>query len=259
MSRVYKENNCSFCGELKLIAAKGLCRSCYQRQKKTGSCEYKRVKNICSEDDCSNYVVTKGLCDKHRKRLARYGQVKTLRPDDWGKREKHHLYVYWSDTKRRETLNICKEWVGDFWSFVNCVKKRPSKNHYLRAVDINKTLGPRNWQWVMGMTDANRMILTRVKTKKSESKRLRASSSERSELLKKAGNKCQICGSKSSDYVCSITGNKPTKKLAVDHCHKTGRLRGILCLSCNVALGHLKDDISLLKSAIVYLNKNKNP
>lgn len=259
MSRVYKVDNCLFCRESKTIAAKGLCRSCYQRQKKTGNCEYKRVKNICSEEGCNDYVVTKGLCDKHRKRLSRYGQTKTLRPDDWGEREKHPLYVYWSDTKRRETLNICDEWVSDFWSFVKCVKERPSKKHYLRAVDISKILGPDNWQWLKGITDANRMIASRVKNKSNELKRVRASSKERSELLIKAGNKCEICGTSASGYDCSVTGIESTKKLAVDHCHQSGKLRGILCLSCNVALGHLKDDISLLEAAIVYLNKNKNP
>ena len=46
------------------------------------------------------------------------------------------------------------------------------------------------------------------------------------------------------------------KRLYVDHCHKTGKIRGLLCNSCNTALGLLKDDISLFKRSIDYLNKN---
>lgn len=47
------------------------------------------------------------------------------------------------------------------------------------------------------------------------------------------------------------------KRLAVDHCHTTGIIRGLLCMSCNTAIGKLKDDVSLLKAAIAYLEKAK--
>lgn len=42
---------------------------------------------------------------------------------------------------------------------------------------------------------------------------------------------------------------------AVDHCHDTGRVRGLLCRHCNVALGHVRDDQRRLQSLIVYLNE----
>jgi recombination endonuclease VII len=43
-----------------------------------------------------------------------------------------------------------------------------------------------------------------------------------------------------------------------DHCHSTGIKRGRLCRSCNVALGHFKDDISRLERAISYLKEWKS-
>ena len=54
--------------------------------------------------------------------------------------------------------------------------------------------------------------------------------------------------------VCAICGQPPgRKKLSVDHCHTTGKIRGLLCILCNTALGKFKDDPRLLQSAINYL------
>lgn len=53
--------------------------------------------------------------------------------------------------------------------------------------------------------------------------------------------------------VCAICGNEGLNRLAVDHCHKTGVVRGLLCAQCNHGLGNFKDDPKLLISAIDYL------
>lgn len=56
--------------------------------------------------------------------------------------------------------------------------------------------------------------------------------------------------------VCAIC-KKPslTKALAIDHCHQTLKVRGLLCESCNNGLGRFRDDVELLESAITYLKK----
>lgn len=46
------------------------------------------------------------------------------------------------------------------------------------------------------------------------------------------------------------------KTLHVDHSHKTGKVRGLLCYNCNNGIGRLKDDVSVLEKAIAYLNKH---
>lgn len=58
---------------------------------------------------------------------------------------------------------------------------------------------------------------------------------------------------------CAICGNKQrNKRLAVDHDHQTGKVRGLLCVSCNMGLGCFKDHIDYLSKAITYLDVNRN-
>jgi hypothetical protein len=66
------------------------------------------------------------------------------------------------------------------------------------------------------------------------------------EMLDKQGGKCAICGTNS----CS-TG----RRLAVDHCHTTGKVRGLLCAHCNTAIGKFNDDPATIQRAIDYLNR----
>ena len=58
---------------------------------------------------------------------------------------------------------------------------------------------------------------------------------------------------KESGGVCAICKNKPEKRLHIDHCHNTGKIRKLLCITCNSGLGMFKDDVNLLAKAIKYL------
>lgn len=60
---------------------------------------------------------------------------------------------------------------------------------------------------------------------------------------------------KEQDGVCAICKSTCTRSLAVDHCHTTGKIRGLLCNNCNRGIGHLKDSILLLESSIRYLKE----
>jgi len=57
---------------------------------------------------------------------------------------------------------------------------------------------------------------------------------------------------------CSICKRIP-KALQVDHCHATGRTRGLLCSACNRALGMFQDNPEILETAIEYLKFSKFP
>lgn len=74
------------------------------------------------------------------------------------------------------------------------------------------------------------------------------------DLLKTQNGKCAICCSK---LEIGKDGISRTKNVAVDHCHITGKVRGILCKNCNVALGFMQDSTELLHKAIEYLKQHQ--
>ena len=64
---------------------------------------------------------------------------------------------------------------------------------------------------------------------------------------------CAICGLQATSYCKMSSVDKTT--LHLDHCHKTGKIRGLLCFKCNSALGYFGDNANNLYSAYTYLNK----
>jgi hypothetical protein len=56
--------------------------------------------------------------------------------------------------------------------------------------------------------------------------------------------------------ICAQPMDFLAKSTCVDHSHKTGMIRGVLCGCCNLGIGHMKDDISLMRAAITYLEKH---
>lgn len=66
-------------------------------------------------------------------------------------------------------------------------------------------------------------------------------------ILKAQGGKCALCG-------------RPPKRirLSVDHDHKTGKIRGLLCFRCNYGIGWFQDDAKRLQGVAEYLNSPKD-
>jgi hypothetical protein len=61
---------------------------------------------------------------------------------------------------------------------------------------------------------------------------------EYNKLLERQINKCAFCG--------AIRGSTRAQRLAIDHCHKTNRVRGLLCFNCNTKLGWFEKYESLI-------------
>jgi hypothetical protein len=110
-----------------------------------------------------------------------------------------------------------------------CYKVRSQKyrkEHYKERSEYNR-------KWVKANPDKN-------KSHKLKN-RYGISLQDYNEMLLDQNNSCKICK----------TSNE---KLSVDHDHKTEIVRGLLCPSCNLLLGNVKDNVEILKSAIDYLS-----
>lgn len=93
--------------------------------------------------------------------------------------------------------------------------------------------------------DARRgMPRTKEWAQKSKLKKYGLTPEQYEAMVAAQNNQCAICGG----------GPRPKGfRLGVDHCHKTGKVRGLLCLPCNHAMGIFKDDLTRLRAAVAYL------
>lgn len=85
-----------------------------------------------------------------------------------------------------------------------------------------------------------------AKAKKERKSTVRIHKDHYKVLFDLQNGKCKICGADSGS-------NGRGDKLAVDHCHATGHIRGLLCHKCNTALGLMQDSTETLQAAINYL------
>jgi len=251
-------SNCKSCKRDKRIVARGMCDACYSRWKRSNVDRSKR--SNCSITDCTDYVVSHGLCDKHRQRLRKHGHTKQTRPDSWGAINKHPLGNAWSWLYRHRGIKkIAPEWQNDFLQFVADVGQRPSKKHKLFAADESKPIGPNNFIWKRSIIEKhpgedNKTYqarfqrasrgLKKEKHKEYELKRRFGITGKQYRQMYSAQNgTCAICKKKDEHF-----------SLAVDHCHETGKIRGLLCSQCNRGLGLFRDSKESLKAAIDYLS-----
>lgn len=121
-----------------------------------------------------------------------------------------------------------------------------------------ETLNKKRAEWVSQNQDKLKTLKTKWyqenKEKSAESSRrsqLRRlyglTPEQRDELLLAQGSRCALCRS-DTPY---------GKGWHVDHDHKTGKVRGILCGHCNLMLGYARDNPSTLRAAIQYLGQDK--
>lgn len=70
---------------------------------------------------------------------------------------------------------------------------------------------------------------------------------ERDDMLASQGGVCACCSSDDSNS---------KKGWHVDHCHRSGKIRAVLCANCNIALGMVDDSVEALKKLINYLTRH---
>ena len=74
-------------------------------------------------------------------------------------------------------------------------------------------------------------------------------SEEYEKLFQMQQGLCAICLSPTSP-------DMRKQRLSIDHCHKTGKVRGLLCGNCNSGLGLFKDNLTILRTAVKYLRES---
>jgi len=104
-------------------------------------------------------------------------------------------------------------------------------------------------EYQMSYRNKNRNILS----DKERERRFGITRQEYAEMFLKQNGTCAIC---SQPETATRLGK--VKALSVDHNHKTGVVRGLLCSDCNTGIGKLKEDRNIFLSAIQYLNKHSD-
>lgn len=139
------------------------------------------------------------------------------------------LFLDISNFKKVTTQSALKKTSdGYYWCCTDCYKKKA-------------------WIYQKGEEPNNRQAKRRDKKARRVEDivgKYDLSEAEYMEKIAEQKNLCAICGKKDERRV-----------LCVDHDHKTGKVRGLLCNNCNIGLGNLRDDPQILQSAIGYLKK----
>lgn len=177
----------------------------------------------CSMSECNNSAIVKGYCDKHYRRFKKYG--------DAGIVHKH--------TKKKCLDEECERYA---------VTKGYCDKHYRRVKKsgTSKLLKIKPKCSIEGCTNkhlAKSLCYTHywINAKK-------AKIDDRAIfIINNHDGKCDICRS-------TVTGYSK-RSLNIDHDHKTGMVRGLLCHKCNIGLGNFNDNIDLLQRAIFYLKR----
>lgn len=140
--------------------------------------------------------------------------------------------------KRR--CNVCGK-DKDLEEFHKDSRKKYGRRHYCKLCAIDYQKMYRNGNYVPTVKEKRATSSLERRLKKSYGITL----VEYNELIARCGNKCEIC-------------KEPIEIPYIDHDHKTGKVRGILCPQCNFGLGNFVDSIELLKAATEYLESRKD-
>jgi hypothetical protein len=203
----------------------------------------------------------------HYRRHQKYGVAEGEQFNRLGHIERHPLKGSHRWFKSRTTGGIVPEW-DDFWVFVAAVGERPGAKYTLRKKRKEEPLGPDNFEWV---APAVEVTMEQLGGKAGYARAYRAANPERFKVYYLKRN----YGVSAEDYkdmlssqggVCAICAQPETARdpkagaaraMAVDHCHTSGRVRALLCSSCNTGLGLFRDDPVRTMAATSYLLRYK--
>ena len=193
-------------------------------------------------------------------RVQRHGDVGETRPADWGKREEHPAYATWCNLRRNHRQDIPEEWREDFWAFVKDVPDKPERSQSFRP-DPTQPWGKENFYWKEqracseGRKEYMREWHRKARLANADycmdqqlRKKYGITLEWYRERLAQQNNVCAICKQPETAVIRGKVISMP-----VDHDHKTGSPRGLLCTKCNRGLGLFSDSVDNLQEAVNYL------
>lgn len=224
----------------------------------------------CKVVGCERAVTAHGLCQAHYMRSRKHGHIDPTRAHDWGGRSAHPLYETWSWLRRKKgQAKAHEDWMNDFWLFAKEIGEKPSPLHVLRRRDKSEPHRPGNSYWAAVQKTAiqasNKKEYMRLWHKQYRAnnpekhrnyelkRRIGCSAEEFDAMYKKQNGLCAICGQPEA-RLNPVT--QQPRAMAVDHCHTSGKIRGLLCTYHNTGLGLFNDDPELLRKAIAYLESH---
>lgn len=227
----------------------------------------------CHVVGCNSPTTAKGLCNLHYLRRKRCGDAEVAdRPDDWGKRNVHPAYPNWKNFRRAHADTCPREWLDDFWKFVADVPPKPEGKAIAFRIRPNESWGKDNFYW---KTPRNSQSYRDDKAAymREWQRSMRAADpnyGRNADLKRHYGVTLEWYNERFAEQngVCAICERPETAvikgkviAMAVDHCHDTGKVRALLCRSCNNAIGAFEHDPTFLQKAIEYLDTHhpRNP
>lgn len=127
--------------------------------------------------------------------------------------------------------------------------KNKNRDHYNALVRLDRKSNPEKYREY----EKRNRDKDRVKVNETEIARRRGITRQEYQERKNAQNNlCAICSKPESRIM-----KGKVMSLTLDHCHETNRVREFLCNQCNLCIGAVNDDISILEKAIEYLRKHQ--
>lgn len=144
----------------------------------------------------------------------------------------------------------CKSCMIDRTTKLNW-EKPDARKIYLAKYYAKNTVKLREYSLGWKRKNWDRVLISARKTSRSRKlKALGISISDFHSTIEAQGGRCAVCQS----VEVSFDGGR---HVHIDHCHKTGKFRGVLCGHCNAGLGQFKDDPARLMRAAEYLKRGQ--